>query len=92
MQRFRQFVSSFAGILAPLNQRLKTDQPKDFLLLNSEDLNAMKAIRAALITSLILALSYPDSYLTLDTDARKVQMGCVFLQKQPNDSMKPISN
>lgn len=40
----QQFFSSFAGIMAPLNQRFKKEQAAAFLPLHSEGLDGMKTL------------------------------------------------
>lgn len=38
----------------------------------------------------MLALPYIREYMLLDTDSCSVQIGCILLQKQPDDTTKPI--
>lgn len=87
---FRRFVPNFARLAAPLHQRLKKDQPATFGSLNEEELNSMNSLKNALISPPVLALPNNSGHLTLDTDACNVQVGCVLLQQQPDDTTKPI--
>lgn len=88
---FQQFVLKFARISAPLVQRLKKDQSATFLLLSGKDLKVMKKLEAALMTFPTLALPYSADYLTLNTDAYNVQVGCILLQEQLDDTTKYIA-
>lgn len=87
---FRQFVHNSALILATLNQHLKKDQPDTFLRLKSDELDAMKSLKAALVTSLVQAVPFFGGRAVLDTDACNFQVGLVLLQKQLVDIMKLI--
>lgn len=85
---FRQLVTNFARIVAPPNQRLRKDQPATFPPLNSGELQAKETLKNVLIYPLILALLYAGGQMTLDTNACNIQIGCVLLQKQPDDTIK----
>lgn len=50
----------------------------------------MQWLKNALILLIVLALRNSASHLALDTDARDTRVGCVFLQEQPDMTVKPI--
>lgn len=76
--------------MAPLNQRLKEDQPVTFLPSKSGELKDTETLKAALISTRALALSCSGGHLRLDTDACNAQVGYVLLQKKMDDTTKPI--
>lgn len=87
---FQKFVPNFAHRAAPLNQSLKTEQPATLLPLNSKEPNAMKILKTAHLTPLVLAPPFSSAHLVLGTDSCNDQFGCVFLPKQLDDTKKPI--
>lgn len=72
------------------NPRLKNGQSAFFTPLYSDELLAMETLKNALIIQPIQAVSYSGGYVTLETDACNVQIGCSLLQDQPNGTTKPI--
>lgn len=46
--------------------------------------------RIELILRLILAMPYVGGYMKLDADACNIQTSCALLQKQLNETIKPI--
>lgn len=86
----RRFVPKFARLAAPLNKRLRKDQPFTFGPLNREEMATLDVLKNALIFSPILAPHNSSGNITLDTDACDVQIGCVLLQKQANDTTRRI--
>lgn len=87
---FQRFVSSFAQIVAQLNQHLKNNQPSTFTPLNGNKLHVMKALKNALKSLPILVLHYSGGHMTLEIDAYNVQIGYVLLQKKTEDTTKPV--
>lgn len=85
---FQRLVPIFVWIAAPLEQRLKKELRSPFTPLSSNEVYAMKTLKSALISSQILALPNSGRHITLDTDASFVQVGCVLLQKQLDDTAK----
>ena len=87
---FRRFVPNFSRIAAPLNKKLKKGEPQHFDHLTDEELSAMKDLQDKLITPPVLALPRPNGRITIDTDACAYQVGCVLLQEQEDQTVKPI--
>lgn len=87
---FRRFVPTFAQTAAPLKKSLIKNLPLIFLPLRSKEFDAIETIKAALMTTPILALPYSSGHTTIHTDACSVQTGFVPLQKQLDNTMRPI--
>lgn len=49
----------------------------------------METFIAALMTPIVLALSYSGGYLAMETDASSVRVGCILLQEQLDNAKKP---
>lgn len=67
----------------------KKPQPKTFTPISSEKLHAMITPKNTRISHPVLALTYSAGHMKLETDACNVQVGCVILQKHPNDTTNP---
>lgn len=50
----------------------------------------METLKSLLINPPILALARTDGHFTIDTDACDTQIGCVLLQRPPDDTNRPI--
>lgn len=87
---FRRFAPNFTFLAAPLNMKLKINQPATLGPLNEEEVKSMASLMIALIFPSLLALPNRTGHITLDTDACNVQVGCLLLQQQPNETTKPI--
>lgn len=87
---FRRFVPRFTSVTAPLDQRLKKDQPTFFALLDRGKFYAMETLKHKLIFPPILALSYSGGHMIPDTDACKVQIVYSLLSKKSDDKTKPV--
>lgn len=61
-----------------------------FRSLNSKDTDLIETVNAVLMTHLALEPPCFSGHLTLDSDTCSVQVGCVHLQKQPDDRTKLI--
>lgn len=58
-----------------------------FLVLDYEELNAIKIFSLALTISPVLVLSYLRRLLTVDTEAGSGPNSCIFFQKQPHETI-----
>lgn len=81
----------FAKIAAPLNQRLKNDEARDFEL-DEREQEAVDIMKSKLASPPILALPKATGKFVVDSDARKPQQGCVLLQEQKETQIKPVDN
>lgn len=86
---FRQFVHTFAQILASLNRKRQKNRPNEFRPLSDEERVAMKTPQERLISSPDLTLPYTGGQYTINTDARNVRVGCLLLREQTEKTMKP---
>lgn len=86
----RRFVSSFVRIAAPLHKRRKKDYPASFNPLSGNEPHAIETLNTVSISPPLLALPYSGGHMKLDTKACHVQIGCVLIQKQKEDTTKPI--
>lgn len=76
---FKRFLQNFARIASQLNNKLKEKQQFN-LVLNEKELPAIKCLQLELISAPVLALTYAEGRMTLDTDASEVRVGNVLLQ------------
>lgn len=72
-----RFVPSVAVFAAPHYKPLKK-QLVLFTPISNNDLDAIKTLKNALISPLILALPYSDKHMLFDLDAWHVQIDCVY--------------
>lgn len=86
----RQFTPNFAKLAAPLNKKLRKDQPTTYGARNVENIHSMIAFKKALMSQPVLALKNPTGHTILDTDACTFQVGCVLLQQQQNETTELI--
>lgn len=87
---FRRSIPNFVRLAAALIQRLKKGLQATFGPLSEEKLKPMNSLKEALISSSVLGLPNDSRNVTLDTDPRSVQFGCVLLQQQPDMTTKPV--
>lgn len=66
------------------------NQPKKYGLLNEEALATINAIREALVSSSLLALSNCTVHSMPDTDTYDKQVGCVSLQEETDETTRHI--
>lgn len=59
-------------------------------MLIDEETNLLKAIKNAIIWPFVVALLNATDHVTLDIEARDVEVGCVLLQRQPEEPTNPI--
>lgn len=83
---FRPFVSNLAHMAAHLKAKLRKDQPETFRSLKAEEIKSMKLLKDALVSSLVLELQNSSVHIPLDTEACDVQVGCVLLQTQHDNT------
>lgn len=76
--------------MAPLNKQLQKCQPVGSSPLDETELSALEAFKTAHIQPPVLAVPDANGPHTLDRNACDVQIGCVLLQKQHGDTLKPI--
>ena len=86
---YRRFVPNFTRLAKPLNRKLKKDRSIRFELDDSEK-EAVDALKEKLTSTPVLALPRATGQFTIDTDACDYQVGCVLLQRQDDDSLRPI--
>ena len=88
---YRRFVRDFAEKATPLNRKLRKGEPTSFEL-NDEEMKSFNTLRDALTTTPVLALPRANAPFLLETDASKVQVGCVLTQEQPDGFYQPIGH
>lgn len=66
---FRRFVHNFARVAAPLNRKLRKEQPSDFGDLNEHELNALAILQKSVTRPPVSSLPPTEGKLTVDTDA-----------------------
>lgn len=84
---FRKFVPSLVQVASLLNQHLK-NLIKHIFFFNWEGLQAMENLKNALIVPPVLLLFSSSAHLTLATEARNVQIGCLLLSKEARQQEK----
>lgn len=87
---FRRFVPNFARITAPLNNKLKIDQPKNFVDLTAEEQHAMHKNQEQMVSPPIIELPNAREKYKLNIVACSAQVVCVLLQEQLNGTTKPV--
>lgn len=80
----------FARIAALLKKRLQKYQPIGFSPLDETKLYALKTLNTALVQPPVVELPHANGHLSLDTDVCDVQVGCVLLRMQQDDTLKPV--
>lgn len=71
---------------------LGKEQPATFPLHNNEEFEATDTLVRALVSPLIQALPHSGGRMMLDTNACRVQVGFVLLQKQPDGTTRRIDH
>ncbi|CAF1445403.1 unnamed protein product [Rotaria sordida] len=80
---YRKFIPRFAQISAPLNKFTRKGFP--FIWTEAEQLS-FDQLKAAITSPTVLILPDPSQSYIIRTDASRVGIGAVLLQKQPPDS------
>lgn len=85
---FRKFIPQFALKAKPLTKLTKANNVWEW---NSEQQAAFKLLKQELSSEPLLALYDPGYETQLHTDASKIGLSGVLLQKQPDNSWKPVA-
>lgn len=86
---FRKFIHNFAALAHPLTKLLTKDAVWTW---SHEQETAFKTLKDKLVTRPILAIFNPDYQTELHTDASKLGVGGVLLQKSPgDDAFRPVA-
>ena len=84
---FRKFISSYAIIARPLSDLLRGSTPFRF---GPEQKNAFQRLKDLLATKPVLTLYRPGADLELHTDASKLGLGAILLQRGEDGKLHPI--
>ena len=82
---YRQFIKDFAKIAEPLHDYTRRDllkKKKESLTLNKEAKEAFNVLKKAVMAAPVLAYPDPNKEYLLETDASKLGLGAILLQKQ----------
>lgn len=86
---FRKFIRNFAQVAHPLNKLLRKDAPWCW---TDEQEESFKNLKDRLTKRPILAIYDPNAETELHTDASKIGIGGILLQKPPNgDTFRPVA-
>lgn len=85
---FRRFVKGFAVVARPLTALLKKDVPWKWGIDESEAFNKLKQV---LIERPVLAIYDPEAETQLHTDASKVGVAGILMQKDPTGTLRAIA-
>lgn len=85
---FRRFVKGFAIIAKPLTALLKKDA---IWLWSTEQKRAFNTLKEELLSKPILALYNPKAATELHTDACKIGVAGILMQRDRNDALKPVA-
>lgn len=84
------FVSIFANLALPLNQKLKKRGPQYFRLVDTKR-GAVDVLKEKLVTSPISSLQWLHGLYTTVTNSGDILVECVLLQEQKDQLLKQIS-
>jgi len=87
---YRRFVKDFAKRAKPLNAMTRVEIPPDLPKPTDASLAASDDLRQALLAQPILALPKAKRQMIVDVDACDDQLGCTFLQEQPDGTRLPV--
>lgn len=85
---FRRFVRGFAIIAQPLTALLKKDVPWRW---NHEESAAFEKLKQVLVDRPVLAIYDPSSEIQLHTDASKIGVAGILLQRDCTGTLRPIA-
>lgn len=85
---FRKFVRGFASLAKPLTMLTKKNQDWCW---GQEQTEAMKVLKNALISDPVLAIYHPEREIQIHTDASKIGLGGVLLQRQEDGDLKVVA-
>ena len=85
---FRRFIPSFSTVAKPLYDKVKKNAKFEF---GEAELTAFEALKARLASRPILAIYSPAAETELHCDASATGFGAILLQRQADDTFKPIS-
>lgn len=85
---FRRFVRGFAVIARPLTALLKKDSPWRW---GNEESEAFDNLKRALVERPVLAVYDPTYETQLHTDASKIGVAGILLQKDLTDTLRPVA-
>lgn len=86
----QSFVPNSAPIAAPLNKKLRKDQPTNLGQLTSEEHDAVCKVHKVLFSPPVLQLLGRNGHFTIEKDAWNVQVGCMLFQKQLDGTKRRI--
>jgi RNase H-like domain found in reverse transcriptase len=87
---YRRFVPYFSTLAAPLNTLLCKCMPPQLGPIPQDGLVAFNTLRDRLLSPPVLAQPRAKGQMWLDTDAFEGQLGCCFLQLQPDGKPLPL--
>jgi hypothetical protein len=85
---FRKFIKGFATIAAPLTMLTRKNAVWNW---GPEQDNAFRKLKQALVEKPVSAAYRPDAITEVHTDASSQGLGAIILQKQSDDTLKPIA-
>lgn len=85
---FRRFIKDFAIMARPLSKLLKKNAPWNW---NVEQEKAFQDLKSKLVSRPVLALFDPERECELHTDASKLVVGGILLQKQSDVKLQPVA-
>ena len=91
---YQQFIKDFAKITESLHDYARGDlhkKKRELLTLNKEVKEAFNVLRKAVMTASVLAYPDPNKEYLLETDASKLGLGAVLLQKQSDGRYHPVA-
>lgn len=84
---FRKFIYKFAVIARPLTELTKKNVP---WVWNDNQVNSFNELKTLLCSKPVLALYDPTLNIEIHTDACKLGVAGILLQKQPDDTLRPV--
>ena len=91
---YRCFIKDFAKIADPLHEYTHSDtakRKKEQVILNEATRKAFHQLKKAVVGTPILAYPDPNWEYLLETDASKLGLGAVLLQKQSDGKYHPVA-
>lgn len=87
---FRHFFPNFSRIYAPLNMKVRKEQPTNFNVLSPEQKKELFTMKERLVKTPLLALPKSNRKFTVDTEACDRQVGYVLLHEKVEGTKNPI--
>lgn len=83
----RQISPAYSLLNTPPHTKLCTGHPRNFRSLTEDDLNRIKASKAAFVSSSLIAFPSSAGLRTLNTDACDKHFGCMLLQRRKDETI-----